>query len=116
MTYMVPFLYWGFSMCVLILNLKDMIMTFRKYEKFETEEKYDYMRYEDLARNNDLIKHTGNSVYDDSSSDDDDDDDSFGPKILWEDNDGTSKIRFSFHSDGGGVDRGVSLILSCLYP
>ena len=91
-------------------------MTFRKYEKFETEEKYDYMRYEDLARNNDLIKHTGNSVYDDSSSDDDDDDDIFGPKILWEDNDGTSKIRFSFHSDGGGVDRGVSLILSCLYP
>ena len=104
-------------MCVLKLNVKDMIMTFRKYKRFETEEKYDYMRYEDLARNNDLIKHTGDSVYDDSSSDDDDDDDDiFGPKIFWEDNGGTSKIRFSFHSDGGGVDRGVVLHLSCLYP
>jgi len=93
-----------------------MIMTVRKYEKFETEEKYDYMRYEDLAKNNDRIQHTGNSVYDDSSSDDDDDDDIFGPKILWEDNGGTSKIRFSFHSDSGEQDRGVTLKLSCLYP
>ena len=91
------------------------IMTFRKYRQFETEEKYDYMRYEDLAKNNDRIQHTMDSVYDESSSDDYDDD-IFGPKILWEDNGGTSKIRFAFHSDGAGQDNGVSLVLSCLYP
>ena len=99
------------------------IMTLGQYKKFETEEKYDYMLYEDLAKNNDRIQHDGNTYYDDSSSDDDDDDDDDddisegGQKtILWGDNGGTSKIRFSFHSDGGEEDRGVSLRLSCVYP
>ena len=95
------------------------IMTLGQYTKFETEEKYDYMLYEDLAKNNDRIQHDGNTGFDDSSSDDDDDDDDkiiSEKTILWRDNGGTSKIRFSFHSDGGEEDRGVSLKLSCFYP
>jgi len=85
-----------------------------QYKKFETEEKYDYMRYEDLAKNNDRIQHDGNTYYDDSSSDDDDD---ISEKLIfWGENGGTSKIRFSFHSDSGEEDRGVSLKLSCFYP
>ena len=99
-----------------VMLLLFVIMTLGQYKKFETEEKYDYMRYEDLAKNNDRIQHDGNTYYDDSSSDDDDDDDISEKLIFWGDNGGTSKIRFSFHSDGGEEDRGVSLKLSCFYP
>ena len=90
-----------------------------QYEKFQTEEKYDTMRYVFFAKKNDHIEHsdTSNLYYQDSSSDDDVGDDDISEKmILWEDNGGTSKIRFLFHSDSGGQDRGVSLRLSCLYP
>ena len=89
-----------------------------QYEKFQTEEKYDTMRYVFFAKKNDHIEHsdTSNLYYQDSSSDDVGDDDISEKMILWEDNGGTSKIRFLFHSDSGGQDRGVSLRLSCLYP
>ena len=84
-----------------------------QYTKFDTEKNYDYIRYDDLANDNEHIQLSGNSYYD---SDSDDYDDDSEPTILWEDKGGTSKIRFRFHSDGGDQDRGVSFKLSCLYP
>ena len=78
-----------------------------KYTKFHTEEPNDYIRYDDLANNNEIIKISGNSDYSD-----------YYPfrTMLWEHYGGTSKIRFSFYSDGADEERGVSLKLSCLYP
>ena len=94
-------------LCYVGMFLLFVIMTLGQYTKFKTEEKYDYMLYEDLAKNNDRIQHDGNTYYRID----------FPQKLIfWGDNGGTSKIRFSFHSDGGEEDRGVSLKLSCFYP
>ena len=77
-------------------------MIVRQYTRFDTEEPYDYIRYDDLANNNEIIKHSGNFKIPFKT-------------ILWPYNGGTSKIRFSFYSDGADEKSGVYLTLSCFW-